>query len=101
MLWNKKVTLSPEVLSATVQGSQVPLTLSLPLRADGPLYEFEVAGADGVFVNAEATRQGRQIIVTSTVAAPKIIRYAWKNNPIRANVYATNNLPMSPWQIKL
>ena len=99
MLWNKKVLLSPEVVSATVNGSTVTLTLDQPLRDNGQLFEFELAGADGRFQNAEATGQGNIITVTSPVAAPVRLRYAWKNNPLRANVFGTTGLPMAPMEM--
>ena len=99
MLWNKKVLLSPEVVSATVNGSTVTLTLDQPLRDNGQLFEFELAGADGRFQNAEATGQGNIITVTSPVAAPVRLRYAWKNNPLRANVFGTTGLPMAPMEL--
>lgn len=100
ILWNKKVQLSPEVTAVSTNGSEVMLTLDQPLRSDGALYEFEVAGADGRFVIAEANGQGDRIMIKSPVDAPKAVRYAWKNNPIRANVFGRNNLPMSPFQLK-
>ena len=99
MLWNKKVLLSPEVVSAIVEGSTVTLTLDQPLRDNGQLFEFELAGADGRFQNAEATGQGNIITVTSPVAAPVRLRYAWKNNPLRANVFGTTGLPMAPMEL--
>ena len=101
MLWNKKVLLSPEVVSATVNGSTVTLTLDQPLRDNGQLFEFELAGADGRFQNAEATGQGNIITVTSPVAAPVRLRYAWKNNPLRANVFGATGLPMAPMQMEV
>ena len=101
MLWNKKVLLSPEVVSATVNGSTVTLTLDQPLRDNGQLFEFELAGADGRFQNAEATGQGNIITVTSPVAAPVRLRYAWKNNPLLANVFGTTGLPMAPMQMEV
>ena len=101
MLWNKKLMLSPEVSSASIEGEQVVLTLDQPLLNEGPLYEFEIAGADGRYVSVAAEGQGNRIVLKSPVAAPKSVRYAWKNNPVRANVYAKNGLPMSPFQISL
>ena len=99
MLWNKRVLLSPEVVSATVNDSTVTLTLDQPLRDNGQLFEFELAGADGRFQNAEATGQGNIITVNSPVAAPVRLRYAWKNNPLRANVFGTTGLPMAPMEM--
>ena len=39
------------------------------------------------------------ITVTSPVAAPVRLRYAWKNNPLRANVFGTTGLPMAPMEM--
>ena len=97
LLWNKRVTLSPEVKKMTIENGMVVCTLSQPLLKDGPIYEFEVAGPDGKYVNAEAEGRGDRIIIRSTLANPVSVRYAWKNNPIRANVYGHNGLPMSPF----
>ena len=99
MLWNKKLPLAPQVVSVVAEGSRVVLTLDQPLRQDGTLYEFELAGADGKYQNAEATGQGTRIVVSSSIAAPKTLRYAWKNNPLRANVFSKEGLPLSPCQL--
>ena len=101
MLWNKKLPLAPQVVSVVAEGSRVVLTLDQPLRQDGALYEFELAGADGKYQNAEATGQGTRIVVSSSIAAPKTLRYAWKNNPLRANVFSKEGLPLSPCQLEV
>lgn len=38
---------------------------------------FEVAGSDGEFVSAAAEISGKTVILTSTVAAPKTVRYGY------------------------
>ena len=96
-LWNKKTLLSPQVIKAEADGRQVVLTLDQPLRTDGSLYEFEVASADGRFHNVEATAKGDRIIILSPFENPQRVRYAWKNNPVRANAYGKTGLPMSPF----
>ena len=101
MLWNKKITLSPEVIKSNAQGGQVVLSLDQPLLNDGALYEFELAGADRRFVSVEASGKGNQITITSPIENPKYIRYAWKNNPLRANTFGQNGLPMSPFQMEI
>ncbi len=100
-LWNKRTTLSPEVTKIAVEDGIVVCTLSQPLLKNGPIYEFEVAGPDGKYVNAEAEGRGDRIVIRSPLANPVSIRYAWKNNPIRANVYGRNGLPMSPIELKI
>ena len=101
LLWNKRTTLSPEVTKIAVEDGIVVCTLSQPLLKNGPIYEFEVAGPDGKYVNAEAEGRGDRIVIRSPLADPVSIRYAWKNNPIRANVYGRNGLPMSPIELKI
>ena len=102
LIYNNKVKLSPEVISTEVQGDKVILTLDQPVQA-GTLYDFELAGADGRFVNAEATAEGNRITILSPLAShlsPQKVRYAWKDNPIRANVRSLAGLPMSSFEIK-
>lgn len=101
LLWNPKTTLSPQPAEATVQGDCVTLTLDQPLRTDGALCEFELAGADRRFVTAEATAQGSTVTIRSSVAAPCYVRYAWKENPLKANAYGTNGLPLVPFETKV
>jgi sialate O-acetylesterase len=99
ILWNKKVLLSPEVTSSVAEGNQVVLSVDQSLSANGPLYEFEVAGTDGRFVNAEAVAQGDRIVITSPIAQPSKVRYAWKSNPINATLTGKNGLPVIPFEI--
>ena len=101
LIYNNKVKLSPEVVSAEVQGDKVLLTLDQPVQA-GTLYDFELAGADGRFVNAEAeVAADKPTVVTlhATITSPKKVRYAWKDNPIRANVRSLSGLPMSSFEM--
>ena len=60
LIYNNKVKLSPEVISAEVRDGKVILSLDQPIRP-GELHEFEVAGPDDKFVNADATATGNQI----------------------------------------
>ncbi|MBQ8157605.1 MAG: sialate O-acetylesterase [Prevotella sp.] len=101
MLWNKKISLSPEVIQSNTQGERVVLSLDQPLLNNGTLYEFELAGADRRFQNAEARGEGSTITLTSPISEPKYIRYAWKNNPLRANAFGKNGLPLSPFQMEI
>ena len=81
----------------------ITLTLDQPVES-GELYEFEVAGPDGKFVNAEATATGNRITILSPLTShpsPLTIRYAWKDNPLKANVRSLSGLPMSSFELKL
>ena len=100
---DKKVSLAPEIISSEVQDGKVVLTIDQPVLA-GTLYEFEVAGDDGKFVNAEATADGNRITILSPLASdlsPQKVRYAWKDNPLKANVRSLNGLPMSSFELEL
>lgn len=101
LLWNKTLMLYPEVVDVNVSGSDVVLQLDQPLRENGKLYEFETAGSDGRFANAEAIAEGDKIIIKSAVATPTKVRYAWKNNPARVNAYSKAGLPMSPFEMNI
>ncbi|HKV80524.1 MAG TPA: sialate O-acetylesterase [Candidatus Sulfotelmatobacter sp.] len=64
----------------------------------GPLVGFEVAGADGKYVPADAKVDGSSVIVSSpAVADPVSVRYAWAPNPT-CNLYNREGLPASPFQ---
>jgi sialate O-acetylesterase len=69
----------------------------LKSRDGKPLSEFEIAGADGKFVAAEATIDGDTIVVRAKdVAEPTQVRLGWRNvaNPNLAN---SEGLPASPF----
>ena len=103
LLYNNKVKLSPEVISTQIADGKVQLTLDQPVVA-GKVYDFELAGADGHFVNAEATADGNCITILSPLASPLSplkLRYAWKDNPIRANVRSLTGIPMSSFELNL
>lgn len=100
MLWHPNLPLSPQVVAHRVEADQILLTTDEPLR-NGSLQEFEVAAADDVFHPAQAQAQGNVITIQSPVDKPCRVRYAWKNNPDHANVFSTDGLPMSPFQLTL
>lgn len=68
----------------------------------GPLQEFAVAGTDGKYVWATAEIKGDQVAVWSAeVPEPVRVRYAWADNPDRANLYNREGLPAAPFQAGL
>jgi len=108
LVFGKKISLSPQLLrpqpsvdkknnAAQVSANTLVLTFDQPLRA-GAVNEFEVAGDDGRFVNAEAEASDAQVTIKSPISSPKKVRYAWKDNPIRANLYGQNGLPAAPFE---
>jgi sialate O-acetylesterase len=67
-------------------------------RDEKPLSDFEIAGADGVYVPATAVIAGKDVLVSSdAVSAPKHVRFAW-NNTAQANLANSENLPASPFR---
>jgi sialate O-acetylesterase len=66
----------------------------------GTLRGFEIAGADGNFVPAEARIEAEQVIVSAAgVLAPAAVRYGWANDP-QCTLYNTAGLPAVPFQAK-
>lgn len=107
LIYNNKVNLAPEVVTSEVQEGKIVLTLDQPIQT-GTVSTFEVAAADGdaVFQNVQAQAEGNQITLTlpegfhplSTIYA---VRYAWKDNPLTANVRSLTGLPMSSFEVKV
>jgi sialate O-acetylesterase len=63
----------------------------------GALTGFEVAGADGVFVPAQASIDGSTVVVSNpSVAMPTQARYGWTNSP-ECHLYNQAGLPASPF----
>ena len=68
------------------------------LRATGALRGFVVAGADRVFVPAEAKIDGKTVVVSSPkVSDPVAARYAWADDP-QNNLQNAEGLPASPFR---
>lgn len=93
----------PRYKSMKVEGKKVRLEFDLQgsalLAKDGELQEFAIAGADQKFYWAKAKIEGNSIVVWSKkVNNPVAVRYAWANNPIKANLYNTEGLPASPFR---
>jgi sialate O-acetylesterase len=99
-----KVTSGPTLQSAKADGNKVALTFTdtgngLIAKGDGELRYFAIAGADKHFVWAKAQIVGNQVIVSSEeVMKPQFVRYAWADNPDRANLYNKEGLPASPFE---
>jgi len=61
---------------------------------------FAVAGPDGRFVWAEAEVIGANSVRvrSNEITEPRIVRYGWQNNPVRADLYSGAGLPASPFR---
>lgn len=93
----------PLYKSMKVEGDKIRISFAhtgsgLKSRDDKPLSEFEIAGADGKFVPAEATIDGNTVVVSAKdVAAPANVQFGWRNtaNP---NLCNKEGLPASPFR---
>jgi sialate O-acetylesterase len=64
-----------------------------------PLRHFQVAGAEGKFVPAEAKIAGDTLRIHSAeVPEPRAVRYAWSANPENPNFANEDGLPASPFR---
>ena len=100
LVYGKSVALSPLPVGHHVNDSQVVVIFDQPMR-EGVAYEVEVAGADKRFVNVEATVTGTEVRFQSPIAQPVWVRYAWKDNPTRANIYNQKGMPAMPFEYEL
>jgi sialate O-acetylesterase len=65
----------------------------------GALKTFEIAGADGKYVPAEATIDGATVVVRSAeVPEPAVARYAWSPYAEGCNLYNGAGLPAAPFR---
>jgi len=92
----------PVPSAATREAATLRIRFSNPTGSlvahGGPLATFELAGANGVFVPAEAVIDGETIVVRSAaVPAPVSARYAWANYPAGCNLYNSAGLPAAPF----
>jgi sialate O-acetylesterase len=107
LVYNNKVNLAPEVTASEMKDNKIVLTLDQPVEA-GEIYSFEVAARDGdcVFQNVKAHAEGNKITLTlpkdfHPLSKVYAVRYAWKDNPIMANVRSHAGLPMSSFEISI
>ena len=104
LIYNNKVKLSPEVVSAQVSDAAIQLTLDQPIQ-EGDLYTFEVCNnGSNKYQNVHAVGRGNVI----TLLVPMVsqasglkIRYAWKDDPKQANVRSLSGLPMSSFEMTI
>lgn len=102
--YNEDVVYSgPTINTVALEGNQVRISFvnkGSGLKPVDVLRGFEVAGADGQLVKAEARIEAGEVIVWSEqVTSPTLVRYAWADNPA-CNLYNKEGLPAVPFRIK-
>ncbi|HPO16282.1 MAG TPA: sialate O-acetylesterase [Candidatus Hydrogenedentes bacterium] len=102
--YGKDVVFSgPMYTSVKFKGNEAIITFKytdggLQTRNGEFLKGFSIAGADKKFVWANATIQGKKVVVSSPhVNEPASVRYAWANNPV-CNLYNGAGLPALPFR---
>jgi sialate O-acetylesterase len=99
------VASGPTYRSHIIQGDTVVIAFGdvggglVTRSSDGRVGGFAIAGADRKFVWAEAKIVGNTVRVWSErVKRPIAARYAWADNPDRANLYNRDELPAPPFR---
>lgn len=100
------ISSGPTYKSHQINGSEILISfdnigtgLVSQWNAEGWLDEFSIAGDDGVFVWAKAKIEGDKVSVWSdNIKRPTQVRYAWADNPEKANFYNQQGLPASPFK---
>jgi sialate O-acetylesterase len=101
--YGKKIEFSgPWYRSSKVEGKTIRLSFdhaeSGLLAKGGELRGFAIAGEDRRFVWAQASIDGKQIVVSAAgVDKPVAVRYAWDINPV-CNLYNQAGLPAVPFR---
>lgn len=94
---------SPLFERMKVEGNKIRVQFTnarggLVTKDNAPVKGFAIAGADGIFVWADAIIDGSTVIVSSArVDHPVAVRYAWGDNPI-CNLYNKEDLPAGPFR---
>ncbi len=101
---NKVVYSGPVYDSMRIEGNRIILSFSnigggLVSRGGGELKEFCIAGNDRQFEWAHAEIQDDKVVVwNDKIAHPVAVRYAWADNPAKANLFNREGLPASPFR---
>jgi len=94
----------PIYKSMAIHGDSIALSFKqtgsgLWVKGGEELNGFAIAGADSEFVRAEARIEDDRVVVwNENVDNPLAVRYAWADNPEKANLYNEEGLPASPFR---
>ncbi len=98
------VSSGPLYKSAQIKDGKVIISFThtgsgLMVKGGGDLKEFAIAGPDHNYVWANAKIEGNKVVVWSEkVPNPVAVRYAWADNPDKANLFNKEGLPASPFR---
>jgi sialate O-acetylesterase len=95
------VASGPLYKETTVRGDSLVISFTETgsgLATDEPLRGFAISADGKYFVWADAKVEGNTVVVWSDfVKKPTVVRYAWGNNPVNANLRNKEGLPASPF----
>ena len=100
--WDLSPIAGPLFKSMKVEGAKIAVSFDqtgsgLATRDGKEVTHFEIAGADGAFVLAQAKIDGDRIVVSAdTISEPKQVRFAW-DQLAQPNLMNKELLPASPF----
>jgi sialate O-acetylesterase len=102
-VYGEKIEFSgPDYESMKIEGNSIRVNFSHAdglVARDGSLKWFEIAGADGKFISADAKIDGNTVVVSSPeISAPVAVRYAWVNFPDGGHLYNSAGLPAAQFR---
>ena len=105
IIYNEDIIHSgPIPMNATLRGNSVEIEF-LYLEESDKEYSysnFELAGTDGIYYDAIATRNGNKVtIICETLDRPASVRYSWRDCPTDINFYNDAGLPASGFQLDI
>lgn len=91
----------PVYMGYRISGRMLILNFDREVIAKNGIPEgFILAGPDGKYYPAQATIQGKEVILQSDrIEMPTAARYAWADNPI-CNLYGKSGLPVPPFRTR-
>lgn len=100
------IYLSPSYDSHTIKDNAVFIKLKNEYNGlkttdkFGYIFGFSIAGDDQIFRWAKAEIIDKNIIKvwSDKVKSPKVVRYAWQNNPSPANLFNSHDFPALPFR---
>lgn len=102
--YGKKIEYAgPQFAKQTIKGGTIELEFTHTgtglISNDGqPLTNFLIAGADGIFVPANAVINHQKVVVSApTITAPRYVRFAW-NEAAQPNLFNKEGLPAAPFR---
>ncbi|MFZ1290435.1 MAG: sialate O-acetylesterase [Melioribacteraceae bacterium] len=101
---NSIIHSGPIYKSLQINGNEIVLTFDnigsgLVSKNDDELHEFAICESDKQFVWAKVKIENDKVIVwNDEIKNPIAVRYAWADNPSKANLYNKEGLPAAPFR---